>query len=138
MNSTWLGTLKENAAAAIGWSVFLGLIAATFAGRYIFNPFVFGFGYYTIYALSRIGNKNDSSNADLLGRRTLALGVIALLALWIDFRKEMDTHQFIRQFERTCYRGPKYDEGEVRRICEEIQAHIDSTLQKETEFSDER
>ena len=97
-----LNTVRKRWVPAVGWGIFIALIIALEAGHYIFNPFVFGFAYYTIYVLSQLGAKEERANADLLAVRLVALGLIALLSLWAVLNNDVSKHAFLRQFDKTC------------------------------------
>jgi hypothetical protein len=132
-----LSTLRAQWQAIVGWLVFLALLIALFLDHYVFDPFIFGFAYYAIYVLTRFGKKEERSDQNLTGLRMLLLCVICLLYLWVALQHEVDRRSFLSRFERTCYRSPKFDSELGHHLCEEVQADIDATLQKEVESSDE-
>lgn len=129
--------LKQNTVAIVGWVVFLALVVTLLADHFIFNPFIFGFAYYTIYALARLSNNAEKHNAEILSRRLILVGLISLVALWGNLRKEVGSHQFIRRFEKTCYGGTYSGVDAVSKVCDEIQAHISDTLEQAPELGDE-
>lgn len=131
-----LSVVRKRWVPAIGWAIFVVLIVALATGHYIFNPFIFGFSFYTIYVLSRIAVKEESANSDLMTRRIIALGLIALFNLYTVLNNGWDKHKFLRQFERTCDR---YDvEGSPQsQVCREIRSSIQDSLDKEPDFGEE-
>ena len=130
-----LKALRKKWVPALGWGIFIALIIALEAGHYIFNPFVFGFAYYTIYVLSRLGAKEERVNADLLAVRLIGLGLIALLSLWAVLNNEVNKHAFLRQFDKTC---AKYAENpSASQVCGEIQSNIRDSLNQEPDFVEE-
>lgn len=127
-----LDYVKQNWAAVLGWTIFVGLMIALLADYYIFDPFKFGFAYYVVYALSTTlgANKNHLSygEARTLSDRMLLVSAIALLYLWVAFNAEIRREQFVRQFQRTCYDGSYASLQGAERICSEIQSKIDNYL----------
>jgi len=130
--------LRDNISVTVGWLIFGVLIAALLTDHYIFNPFIFGFGYYIVHALRRLGDEGEAKDIRLITKRLIGVSIIALLYLWIALNSELNQRAFIRQFEETCYRSHSAGNKIATQLCEDIQSHIDGTLQRErTPFNDE-
>lgn len=141
MAMPWVEKLKEDATPAVGWLIFIGLWVALLTDHYIADPFIFGFAYYVLFALTKsLGTDHSKLEYGAYGtinQRLLIVGIISLLYLWFAFQDDVQRRQFVRQFERTCYEssGPRTRESE--RICEEIQLKIDRYLFEPGDDSDE-
>lgn len=118
---------KENIRAAIGWLIFVTLSIADISGHYIFDPFIFGFGYYVLYVFSRMMDADPELNK----RRIIFIGGIAILYLWSALNAGIEVNRFIKSFERECS-GVGYEKmsEETRELCEQIQSDIDVYIRK--------
>jgi len=124
--------LRENWVAALGWTIFIGLMIALLAGHYVFNPFIVGFAYYVVFVISREA-KTDGSWMDPRTKRLFAVCLICLLYLGSAFMNEYRRSEFISHFERTCYRSRYADFDITKELCGDIQSQIDNYLRPQSE-----
>jgi hypothetical protein len=113
-------------------------VVATLADRYIFDPFIFGFAYYTVFVLKNSLNEDEPTDPSTMRHRLMLLGMIALLYMWFQFNTGVRQRNFEREVDITCY-GSDYGRSAAgERVCEEIQSHIDNVLHKPDDDSDDR
>jgi len=134
--------LKRDWLATIGMTIFVVLLVAAATDNYVFNPFVFGGGYYVFYALKKSFEPVDyerhpSCAVESLRQRLLAVCIIAALGLGAALMNEVERDKFIREFEGTCYASQYARIPITIQLCEEIQGHLDNTIAGMAESSDE-
>ncbi len=122
--------------ASFGWIVFLLLVLAELLRHPIFNPIIFGSGYYAVYVFTRISHAEDFENRELTKGRMVALGVLLLFSLWALLLLQGDRRAFLSRFDRTCYGTTKFNSEYGHSLCDALQEDIDATLDKESELGD--
>jgi hypothetical protein len=124
--------LRENWVAALGWTIFVGLMIALLAGHYVFNPFIFGFAYYVSFVIAQTA-KTDASWTNLNTKRLFLVCLICLMYLGFAVMNEYHRSEFIGHFERTCDRGRYADIQITQELCTDIQSHIDNYLRPQSD-----
>ena len=137
-----LEAMKRDWLATIGKTIFLVLFVAAATGHYVFNPFVFGGGYYIFYVLKKSNEPVDydshpSFTVEPLRQKLLAVCIIAALGLIAVLMNEVERDKFIREFEGTCYASQYARIPITIQLCEEIQGHLDNTIAGTAESSSE-
>lgn len=130
--------MKDKWFPALGWVIFIGLLVALLADHYIFDPFIFGFAYYTFFVLKNSLSEDEPTDPSTMRHRLMLLGIIAMLYMWFAFNNGLQRRAFVREFEMTCYAGELSKMPAVERVCEEIQSHIDNSLYKPEDDYDDR
>lgn len=113
--------------AFIGWAGFWALMACLVTKHYLFNPFIFGAGYYAIYAMLRSLDKTEKRESGVLEQRVMIVGIIALLYLYTFIRDSEESAHFERAYDQVC--SDPYSQGEkVHSICSALRPAEHGTL----------
>ena len=119
-------SLIEHWVSLLGWVIFGLLLVARLLGYSIFDPFVFGFAYYTVFVLSRVSRPRDLTKE---GARTFAVCLIALIYLFFHWYGSYRKGRFVDAFERNCDASVAVSTNRAAAmVCSEIQQAIDDEL----------
>jgi Ni,Fe-hydrogenase I cytochrome b subunit len=121
----------------IGWAGFWLLFVATATGNYIFDPFIFGFSYYSIYLLTQLGKTKKPEEVENNSQRILILAIVCLVYMSFLLSSNMNKRIFLSEFDNICWglHGYAHETSLGLRICEEIQSSISNNLSPESDKS---
>jgi hypothetical protein len=124
--SSRLEWVRERWLAALGWTLFLGLLFADVTGHYIFDPFAFGFSYYIIVVTRRSLMSPRTERSD----HQIFTAAIALLYVFLHLHDNVQKHEFMRHVEATCASDLFAGSPVAERLCDKIRSDVASYLQR--------
>jgi hypothetical protein len=117
MSYEWLDPIRRNPAATIGWLGFLTLCLLALANRPVFDPLLFGPGYYALYVLGRAGRSDDQH---LLHNRAILAAIFVLFGVLTQVAHRVRLSEMTREITMECSVARRLGGEAQSDICDNI------------------